>query len=171
MYFDNTHPEECSNRAHGCGWVDAAGGTHPTTPFLGMRRLFMMVRQQFVKRGQTPFIMKHAGMFPGTIDRGLCRPGVLCREPEGLGQGVPARPNLHRHPSARLPRRLELADLVTGPRESGEGTVGAVAHGRRELPRPGVVTGRGDVEHLRPGRLRRGRRDRQQGDETEQRSR
>jgi hypothetical protein len=67
VYFDNTHPESCANRVHGCGWVDAAGVTHPTTPFLGMRRLFMMIRQQFVKRGKTPFIMKHAGAFPGSV--------------------------------------------------------------------------------------------------------
>ena len=67
VYFDNTHAEECSNLTHGCGWVDDDGVTHPTTPFLGMRRLMMMVRNQFVKRGKTPFIMKHAGMFPGTI--------------------------------------------------------------------------------------------------------
>lgn len=67
VYFDNTHPEECSNRSHGCGWVDGDGVTRPTTPFLGMRRLFQMVRNQFVTRGKTPFIMKHAGMFPGTI--------------------------------------------------------------------------------------------------------
>lgn len=67
VYFDNSHPQECSNLAHGCGWVDDDGNTHPTTPYLGVRRLFMMVRGQFVKRGKTPFIMKHAGMFPGTI--------------------------------------------------------------------------------------------------------
>jgi hypothetical protein len=67
VYFDNTHPELCANSEHGCGWRDEKGMIHPTTPFLGMRRLFMMVRQQFVKRGKTPFIMKHAGMFPGTV--------------------------------------------------------------------------------------------------------
>ena len=67
VYFDNTHPEECSNRSHGCGWVDEDGVTRSTRPILGMRRLFKMVRGQFVKRGKTPFIMKHAGMFPGTI--------------------------------------------------------------------------------------------------------
>ncbi len=67
VYFDNTHPEECANREHGCGWVDAAGVTHPTIPFLGMRRIFMMVREQFVKRGKTPFIFKHAGMFPAEV--------------------------------------------------------------------------------------------------------
>ncbi len=67
VYFDNTHPSACSNLAHGCGWVDDEGATHPTTPFLGMRRLFMMVREQFVKRGRTPFIMKHAGAFPAEI--------------------------------------------------------------------------------------------------------
>jgi len=67
VYFDNTHPSECSNLEHGCGYVDADGNTRPTTPFLGMRRLFMMVRNQFVERGKVPFIMKHAGMFPGTI--------------------------------------------------------------------------------------------------------
>ncbi len=67
VYFDNTHPEECSNRSHGCGYVDEDGVTRPTTPFLGMRRLFSMVRNQFLVRGKTPFIMKHAGMFPATI--------------------------------------------------------------------------------------------------------
>ena len=66
VYFDNTHPGPCANRGHGCGWVDG-DVTHPTTPFLALRRLFMMIRHEFVKRGKTPFIMKHAGMFPGTI--------------------------------------------------------------------------------------------------------
>ncbi len=67
IYFDNTHPSKCANLAHGCGYVDEDGNTHPTTPFLGMRRLFMMVRNQFVKRGKTPFIFKHAGALPATV--------------------------------------------------------------------------------------------------------
>jgi hypothetical protein len=67
VYFDNTEPEPCANRGHGCGWTDEGGVTHPTMPFLALRRLFMMIRNEFVKRGKTPFIMKHAGMFPGTI--------------------------------------------------------------------------------------------------------
>ncbi len=67
VYFDNSHPQECANLAHGCGRIDSNGVTHPTTPYLGVRRLMMMVRNQFVKRGKTPFIMKHAGMFPGTV--------------------------------------------------------------------------------------------------------
>ena len=67
VYFDNAHPSGCANLGHGCGWVDDDGVTHPSTPFLGMRRLFMMVRNQFLKRGKTPFIMKHAGMLPATV--------------------------------------------------------------------------------------------------------
>ncbi len=67
IYFDNTHPSGCMNTAHGCGWVDADGQAHPTTPILGMRRLFMMVREQFLKRGREPFIFKHAGALPGAI--------------------------------------------------------------------------------------------------------
>ncbi len=67
VYFDNTHPSGCSNREHGCGWVDAEGNVHPTVPFLAMRKIFMMVREQFVKRGKTPFIFKHAGKFPGEV--------------------------------------------------------------------------------------------------------
>ncbi|HCU36408.1 MAG TPA: hypothetical protein DGT21_13450 [Armatimonadetes bacterium] len=67
VYFDNTHPSRCSNLTHGCGWGDENGITHPSTPFLGMRRLFEMVRNQFLKRGKTPFIMKHAGAFPGAV--------------------------------------------------------------------------------------------------------
>ncbi|MGD9498309.1 MAG: hypothetical protein AB7Y46_18600 [Armatimonadota bacterium] len=67
IYFDNTHPEPCANLEHGCGWADSDGNVHPTTPVLGMRRLFMMVREQFLKRGREPFIWKHAGAFPGEI--------------------------------------------------------------------------------------------------------
>lgn len=67
VYFDNTHPEQCANQAHGCGWVDESGTVHPTIPFLAMRRVFMMVREQFVKRGREPFILKHAGMFPAEV--------------------------------------------------------------------------------------------------------
>lgn len=67
VYFDNTHPGECSNREHGCGWIDSEGNVHPTVPFLAMRRVFMMVREQFVKRGKTPFIFKHAGKFPAEV--------------------------------------------------------------------------------------------------------
>jgi hypothetical protein len=67
VYFDNTHPEPCANQEHGCGWVDTEGNVHPTTPFLAMRRIFMMVREQFVKRGKRPFIYKHAGNFPSEV--------------------------------------------------------------------------------------------------------
>ena len=67
VYFDNTAVRGCSNRDHGCGWVGADGKTHPTRPFLAVRRLMMMVCHQFLQRGKRGFIMKHAGMLPGTI--------------------------------------------------------------------------------------------------------
>jgi hypothetical protein len=67
VYFDNCHPEKCANRDHGCGYVDSQGVTQPSIPYFGMRRLFMMIRHEFVKRGKQPFIMTHAGYFPATM--------------------------------------------------------------------------------------------------------
>ncbi|NUQ65222.1 MAG: hypothetical protein HUU20_22375, partial [Pirellulales bacterium] len=67
VYFDNCAPFLCSNTRHGCGYVDERGTVQPTLPLLGFRRLFMMVRAEFVKRGKEPFILTHAGLYPGSI--------------------------------------------------------------------------------------------------------
>jgi hypothetical protein len=67
VYFDNCAPFMCTNTKHGCGYVDDNGVLQPTLPLLGFRRLFMMVRAEFVKRGKEPFILTHAAMHPGAI--------------------------------------------------------------------------------------------------------
>jgi hypothetical protein len=67
VYFDNCAPLLCANTKHGCGYVDNEGNVHPTLPLLGYRKLFMMVRNEFVKRGREPYIMTHAGMHPGSV--------------------------------------------------------------------------------------------------------
>ncbi len=67
LYFDNCAPLMCSNTKHGCGYVDEDGAVQATLPLLGFRKLFRMVRAEFVKRGKEPFILTHAGMYPGSI--------------------------------------------------------------------------------------------------------
>jgi len=67
VYFDNCAPLLCKNRAHGCGYVAENGQLRPTLPLLGFRKLFMMVRHEFVKRGREPFILTHAGLYPGSV--------------------------------------------------------------------------------------------------------
>ncbi len=67
IYFDNCAPLMCSNTKHGCGYVDEDGVLRATLPLLGFRKLFMMVRAEFVKRGKQPFILTHAGLHPGSI--------------------------------------------------------------------------------------------------------
>lgn len=67
VYFDNCAPQLCQNRRHGCGYVDDNGVVQPTLPLLGFRKLFMMVRAEFVKRGKDPFILTHAGMYPASV--------------------------------------------------------------------------------------------------------
>ena len=67
VYFDNCAPLLCQNTKHGCGYVDESGTLRPTLPLLGFRKLFMMVRNEFVKRGREPFILTHAGMYPGSV--------------------------------------------------------------------------------------------------------
>ncbi|MDA0707435.1 MAG: DUF6067 family protein [Proteobacteria bacterium] len=66
-YFDNCAPLLCANTKHGCGYVDADGELHATLPLLGYRKLFKLVRNEFVKRGRNPYIMTHAGMNPAAI--------------------------------------------------------------------------------------------------------
>ena len=67
VYFDNCAPQLCQNTKHGCGYVDDNGDLQPTLPLLGFRQLFMTVRREFVKRGKEPFILTHAGMYPGSV--------------------------------------------------------------------------------------------------------
>ena len=67
VYFDNCGPQMCQNTAHGCGYVDENGTLQPTLPILGFRKLFMMVRNEFARRGREPFILTHAGMYPGLV--------------------------------------------------------------------------------------------------------
>jgi len=67
VYFDNCAPFLCQNTKHGCGYVDDKGTVQPTLPLLGFRKLFMMVRAEFVKRGKEPFILTHAGMYPCSV--------------------------------------------------------------------------------------------------------
>lgn len=67
IYFDNCAPFLCQNTKHGCGYVDSNGVLQPTLPLLGFRRLFRMVRAEFVKRGKEPFILTHAGLYPGAV--------------------------------------------------------------------------------------------------------
>ena len=67
VYFDNCAPQLCQNTKHGCGYVDDKGVLQPTLPLMGFRRLFMMVRREFVIRGKEPFILTHAGMYPGSV--------------------------------------------------------------------------------------------------------
>ncbi len=67
VYFDNCGLQMCENQKHGCGYIDENGALQPTLPVLGYRKLFMMVRNEFVKRGKEPFILTHAGMHPGVI--------------------------------------------------------------------------------------------------------
>ncbi|HCU34678.1 MAG TPA: hypothetical protein DGT21_04290 [Armatimonadetes bacterium] len=67
VYFDNCGANMCTNTGHGCGYVDEEGIVQPTLPILGFRRLFMMVRNEFVKRGKDPYILIHAGMNPGVV--------------------------------------------------------------------------------------------------------
>lgn len=67
VYFDNCYPAACSNARHGCGYVDDQGVRQPTIPFRGSRRQFMLIRNEFVKRGKTPLIMTHAGLYPGVM--------------------------------------------------------------------------------------------------------
>jgi hypothetical protein len=67
IYFDNCAPYLCQNTKHGCGYVDDDGVLRPTLPLLGFRRLFRMVRAEFVKRGKEPLILTHAGMYPAAI--------------------------------------------------------------------------------------------------------
>ena len=67
VYFDNCAPQLCQNTRHGCGYIDGDGTLQPTLPILGFRKLFMMVRNEFVKRGKEPLILTHAGMYPGLV--------------------------------------------------------------------------------------------------------
>lgn len=67
VYFDNCGANMCINTGHGCGYVDEDGNVQPTLPILGFRKLFMMVRNEFVKRGKDPYILIHAGMNPGVV--------------------------------------------------------------------------------------------------------
>jgi len=67
IYFDCCTVRGCANAAHGCGWIDASGTRRPEIPFLAMRRFFMMVRHEFVKRGKTPLIWCHGAEYPGQI--------------------------------------------------------------------------------------------------------
>ena len=67
VYFDNCAPQLCQNTKHGCGYVDEGGTLQATLPLLGFRKLFMMVRHEFVRRGKEPFILTHAGMVPGSV--------------------------------------------------------------------------------------------------------
>lgn len=67
VYFDNCAPQLCANTKHGCGYVDDEGNVHATLPLLGYRKLFEMVRRQFIQRGREPYIMTHAGLHPAVV--------------------------------------------------------------------------------------------------------
>ena len=67
VYFDNCYPQPCQNTRHECGYLDGNGVLQPTLPLLGFRRLFRMVRAEFAKRGREPFLLTHAGMYPGAV--------------------------------------------------------------------------------------------------------
>lgn len=67
IYFDNCTVRACTNSAHGCGYENEKGVLKPTIPFLAMRRFFMMVRNEFYKRGKQPLIWCHGAEYPGQI--------------------------------------------------------------------------------------------------------
>jgi len=67
IYFDNCTIRECSNTEHGCGWRDADGEVHATIPFMAIRRFFMLVRNEFHKRGKPPLIWCHGAESPAEI--------------------------------------------------------------------------------------------------------
>jgi len=67
VYFDNSAPVICHNPAHGCGYSDESGKAQGTLSLLGMRKLYMMVRHEFVKRGIEPNIRTHLGLDPCTV--------------------------------------------------------------------------------------------------------
>ena len=67
IYFDNCSPFKCTNTAHGCGYIDDSNTVKPTIPFLAARKFFMMVRNEFIKRGKQPIIYCHSGDFPAEL--------------------------------------------------------------------------------------------------------
>lgn len=67
IYFDNANPRPCFSLKHGCGHENDKGQVDFRVPILSVRKFFMMVRNQFIKRGITPQIVIHAGFFPGEI--------------------------------------------------------------------------------------------------------
>ena len=67
IYFDNCSISPCTNTAHGCGYVDDSGNIRPTIPFFAVRKFFMMVRNEFIKRGKIPLIYCHSGHYPAEM--------------------------------------------------------------------------------------------------------
>ena len=65
VYFDNSFLVQCANSRHGCGFRGDDGEWHKTWSLLGMRKLFMMVRHEFARRGKEPFIYAHTDAMPG----------------------------------------------------------------------------------------------------------
>ncbi|MBN1445290.1 MAG: hypothetical protein JW957_04195, partial [Candidatus Omnitrophica bacterium] len=67
LYFDNCTPGGCVNTEHGCGYKNDTGEIRPTVPFFALRKYFMMVRNEFLKRGKEPLIFCHAGVLPSEL--------------------------------------------------------------------------------------------------------
>jgi len=67
IYFDNANARPCFSSFHGCAYKNDKGQTCSRVPIFAIRKFFMMVRNQFVKRGISPQIVIHAGFFPGEI--------------------------------------------------------------------------------------------------------
>jgi hypothetical protein len=131
IYFDNAFLGTCSNTKHGCGFRDDKGVLRKTWTLLGMRKLFMMTRHEFVKRGKEPFIYVHADIFPGQasfVDATLFGEGIYGSDytemislgewrAHFLGQdqlGVVQFwcPNFHMHRPENISRKKNLADAT-----------------------------------------------------------
>ena len=63
MYFDGYTPGACSNRRHGCGWVDDRGRSRPTWPILAYRRFYRRLATLLARSAERKGFAPTAGRF------------------------------------------------------------------------------------------------------------
>ncbi|MCD6350658.1 MAG: hypothetical protein J7M26_00955, partial [Armatimonadetes bacterium] len=59
LYHDCTFPYPCSNRSHGCGWLDEKGTPHKVYPVFAHRRLYRRVYAMMKSLGRPTYMVSH----------------------------------------------------------------------------------------------------------------